>query len=455
MAKSNWQNSAGWGAIDDPTGVLNGRVLVISSGISQVSEDYLLQIVGTSSTFDKDHYSTKLDYAWPSSTSVHPFGSGTLGLVARASTLSGAPVTAQNCYIGEIDIDESKARIVRRYKGSDTTLAEATLESSASSRGVSHTLEFKVYGTSSVTLQLILDGTIITNVGDSDANRQLSGYPGIKASSGTVYGDNFVVMQYTADGNAPEDWTPNQLTGLTVAAWYKSDTGTTATTTLLSAWADQSVNSNNMAQSASANQPTVALTQVNGYPAIQFDGTTSFMDGSHSTTMNMATDGVSIFVVQAPTKFNALGIAKGGIYGKIDTYEVSTKDDINYEFFNATDQFISAAGVGLTSTFQIVGWVTDKDHDLDGHGGIFVDGTNQYTATATTYETGANNSSGLLMGKNNAGQFYAGSIAEIVVIKGELSTGQRQQVEGYLAQKYATWPLLPNDHPYKYAKPTI
>ena len=73
MAKSNWKGTSGWGAIDDPTGKLTGRVLVCSAGVSAVNEDYLSEVVGTSSTFDKTNYSGQLEYAWPASTSIHPF----------------------------------------------------------------------------------------------------------------------------------------------------------------------------------------------------------------------------------------------------------------------------------------------------------------------------------------------------------------------------------------------
>ena len=65
MSKSNWKGSSGWGAIDDPTGVLNGRVLVGAAGVSSVTEDYLIQVVGTSTDWDKAHYAVKMDYAWP------------------------------------------------------------------------------------------------------------------------------------------------------------------------------------------------------------------------------------------------------------------------------------------------------------------------------------------------------------------------------------------------------
>ena len=45
MSKSNWKGSSGWGAIDDPTGVLNGRVLVGAAGVSvKCSTKGLIQV---------------------------------------------------------------------------------------------------------------------------------------------------------------------------------------------------------------------------------------------------------------------------------------------------------------------------------------------------------------------------------------------------------------------------
>ena len=96
MAKSNWNGSSGWGAISDPTGVLSGKVLVGSAGLSSTAEDYLTQVVGTSSDFEATNYSSQIQFAWPSSTSAHPFASGVLGLINRSYTYSGDPAIAQN-----------------------------------------------------------------------------------------------------------------------------------------------------------------------------------------------------------------------------------------------------------------------------------------------------------------------------------------------------------------------
>ena len=94
MAKSNWKGSSGWGAIDDPTTALSGRVLVVSAGATQTTEDYLTQVVGTSTAFNVAHYCVEMDYAF--SSSLYEFEAGSLGLIARAGNYSGgSPDTAK------------------------------------------------------------------------------------------------------------------------------------------------------------------------------------------------------------------------------------------------------------------------------------------------------------------------------------------------------------------------
>ena len=36
MSKSNWKGTSGWSSIDDPTTVLNGKVLIANSGVNAV-----------------------------------------------------------------------------------------------------------------------------------------------------------------------------------------------------------------------------------------------------------------------------------------------------------------------------------------------------------------------------------------------------------------------------------
>ena len=48
-----------------------------------------------------------------------------------------------------------------------------------------------------------------------------------------------------------------------------------------------------------------------------------------------------------------------------------------------------------------------------------------------------------------------GMIGEVVIVDGELSTEDRQKMEGYLAWKWGQVSKLPAAHPYKNAAPTV
>ncbi len=441
MAKSNWNGSSGWGAINDPTGVLTGRVLVATAGVSTATEDYLYSVAGTSNEFNIDNYSTSIQFAWPSSTGIHPFADGTLGIIARSSTYSGEPTKAQNGYIGELDYGTKTVNIIRRNAGVDTIIKTSTLPSGSDTTGVKHTLEFRSYGTNSVTLQLLLNNTVIESIGDVSANKLTNGRPGLKIQSGTVYINDFTVYQYTSDGKAPPNWLPTNITGQTLAAWWKADAGTTVSGTSLSAWSDQSSNTNNLAQSTAAQQPQLATTQINGLPSVKFDGTTNMSAANHSS-LAMADAGTSIFIMIKPSSFTTEG---NSILSKGASYVMDLDGESGFYFAGQTN-IKAASFCGTTNVYQIISAVTDRSNNT-GNGGLYLDGTK---VVGMTNGAGDNNDAVLVLGDSlNA------EIAEVVLVQGQTTTGNRTRIEGYLAHKYNTWPRLPSSHPYKYITPTL
>jgi hypothetical protein len=436
MAKSNWKGTSGWGAINDPTGVLNGRVLVTSAGLTATNEDYLTTIVGTSTAFSADHYSVYLDYAFPNYDETHPLIAGKLGLIARASNFNGDPEKSYDCYIGQLDVENKKVNILRRNQDSETTLISADMPNTAISRGSKHTLEFRCYGTTQPTLQFLIDNSLVANIGDISSSKLLQGFPGIQMRNGTAYCDTFTVSQYTSTGATPELWTPMQVaSGLTLSAWYIGNEGVTTTGTTISSWSDQSVNTNNLTASGS---PQLKVNNVNNYDVVNFAASSDEFSTSDNSTLDMATDGVSIFAVVNISDYT-LG---GNIIAKNQTYDLLNSATSGYKFIgDPSDVSTPSSFVGITNTFSIVEAVTDKDADT-GIGGIYVDGLN---ASNIAFNVGSDNANNLILG----GDAFSGGIAEIVLIKGECNQENRQLVEGYLAHKYATSSLLPNDHPYK------
>ena len=448
MAKSNWKGTSGWGAINDPTGVLNGRVLVASAGLTATNEDYLTTIVGTSTAFSANHYSVFLDYAFPNFDERHPMIAGKLGLIARASNFTGDPERSYNCYLGQLDVESKKVNIIRRSKNRETTLISADMPNSAISRGSKHTMEFRCFGTSQTTLQLLIDNSIVANIGDTTSSKHLTGIPGIQMRNGTAYCDTFSIMQYTEDGSTPSLWSPTQLgAGLTLSAWYIGSEGISATGTTIDTWADQSGNKNDLSANDASNQPQLLSNAVNNYNSVEFDGTNDFFVATDSDSLDMATDGLSIFKIINTKTFAGSDFS---ILNKGESYAFGSDLDNGYKFSNTSDSTTSSSFAGTTQIYQLVGMITDKDNTT-GTGGLFVDGT---LSAGVTFGTGADNANDLFIAKSGS-NFFAGDIAEIVIIKGECNQENRQLVEGYLANKYATSDLLPSDHPYRNYAPIV
>lgn len=440
MAKSNWKGTSGWGAINDPTGVLHGRVLVASAGMTATNEDYLMTVVGTSTQFSANHYSIHMDYAFTNYNETHPFSSGTLGLIARAGNFQGSPESAYDCYLGQLNVEEKAVKIVKRISNEETTLLKADLPNTALSRGAKHTMEFRCYGTEQTTLQLLLDGALVANVGDISADRLLSGYSGIQAKNGTAYVDTYTLAQYTSDGDSPSLWTPNQITGVTVAAWYIGNEGVTVTGTTVTGWADQSANSNNLLPIGTS-YPEILENDINNLDALHFDGSTMYLSAVHHSSLDFNTDGTSIFAVISPKSF-----ASAGIVGKENTYEFYTNTTAGYKYSDGTSSVNPVSFAGATDVYQITSVITND--------GLFVDGDN---VADVTFGAGTDNTNELKVGKDPIalGSYFSGNIAEIIVIKGECNQEQRELIEGYLAQKYATWTRLPANHPYRNYAPIV
>jgi hypothetical protein len=440
MAKSNWKGTSGWGAINDPTGSLRGRVLVASAGLTATNEDYLTTIVGTSTAFTAQHYSVYMDYAFPNFNETHPMIGGSLGLIARSGNFNGDPASAYDAYRGELNVEEKKVKIIRKNNDAETVLISADMPNSSISRGKKHTMEFRCYGTTTPTLQLLIDSQLVANIGDTSASKLITGYAGIHVRNGTSYVDTFTIRQYTSDGQEPSLWTPMQITGVTLSAWYIGDEGVTATGATVTAWADQSINTNNLSTTGGG-EGQLLTNNINNHDAIEFDGSGTFFRANNDSTLDMNSDGVSIFAIVS-TKTYA---STGGIFDKDSSYRVNSDTTDGYKYTNGTNSTSTSSFVGVTDTYHLLEVITDKDNDT-GVGGLFVDGT---SSAGITFGVGANNTSEFLIGKNTASNFFTGSIAEVVLIKGECTKENRELVEGYLANKYATSSRLPSNHPYR------
>lgn len=460
MSKDDWNGGSGWGAITDPTSVLNGRVLVASAGVSQTTQDYLLKNIGTATTFSAIHYSSRFDYALLSTPS---FADGKLGAISRASGISGG--LANNAYQAYFDVSSGTASIDKVYGGVTTTLASAQLPTTVSLTSKKHTMELKTYGLDPVTLQLYVDDVIVVNIGDNSSTKLTSGYPGLMVYGSTAYVDNFSILEYTVDGEEAASWTPLELTASVLSVWLKSDTGVTTVSEKVSLWADQSGNGNDASQGTASSRPELLATSasgsINNYPGIYFmpDGSTiTHLDITDGATVDMNANGVSIFFMINPD-------STSGTRTMVDKTDSSVPPVTSYQLSIGSSstnglEFMGASAVASTvsaisaSNYQIAGVISNRGGSAttDTYG-FWVNGTQKGNITIGL---GADNNNALRIGANIAGSngLY-GKVAEVIVVKGELSIANRQKVEGYLAHRYNTFPDLPSSHPYRNSAPTV
>lgn len=204
-------------------------------------------------------------------------------------------------------------------------------------------------------------------------------------------------------------------------AWYMPDVGQTGDP--LSAWADQSGNSHNLAQSEGGSQPIVVADALNGYTAIDGDGSADFMymeDGATDPDSLILTD-FTVFIV---------GYKAGGY-----NYPLGyTTDSDNYGFYFRYNQFyVEAAGDDEAFT------ITDQDQSYRIMAAVR-DGSNIYQ-----YQDGvASGSNPLGISDNmiidqilNANGTYSNQhLVEVIIYSDNLSDEDRGLVETYLNNKY-------------------
>lgn len=203
MSLSNWKGSSGWLSVEDPTGVLNNVCLQASSGLNQLCEDYLVKEIGTSNDFNKVHYIVQCDLAYNRGENFD----GSIALVARASEYTTSvkkPIVPKQGYIGVIDFSLQKADILRRINSKDVLIFSQDLSYSIKPN-TKNQISFSCYGNSEAggtVLKLSLNGTIICTFKDSSGLQLLSGTAGIQVLGGTVYVNNFAIMELDSTGKS-------------------------------------------------------------------------------------------------------------------------------------------------------------------------------------------------------------------------------------------------------------
>jgi hypothetical protein len=215
-------------------------------------------------------------------------------------------------------------------------------------------------------------------------------------------------------------------------------------------WRDKSGLTNTATSTAGPTQSTY-----NGYPVVRFDGSSQFMVSANTVPLTTHTfialhrpevitederGNASLFRYQGPTNnipYIVFPFSLGPSNQRYVTSQGSGLDTGSSTLFENS----------VTTAFNIIIAVIQS-----GSQQIFRNGVLQSSTTvALTGGTSARLALGAYVSSTVSGGFYQGSLGEMIVYPFALTTSHRQQIEGYLADKWGLKASIPATHPFKIA----
>ena len=260
-------------------------------------------------------------------------------------------------------------------------------------------------------------------------------------------------------------WNPSMIS---TALWLDAADASTITESggAVSQWDDKSGNNHHVIQATSAAQPTYSATGFNSLPTVFFDSIDDEMDCATTTVSSQG----DLFYGAVFQMLSDSGIWRPIVgtqsssfaanNGSLLLQRMSDRSEIGVHDTGRNDTG-STYAVQVTNLFEHRIATVGRSGGSNGNGGLI-------TVTATgpsqpTYLTQAIQSWSTdeattriqIGGRQQFGTAWSNSnISEVVVCNRNLTTVERQKLEGYFAHKWGLTANLPSDHPYKLVGPT-
>ena len=237
--------------------------------------------------------------------------------------------------------------------------------------------------------------------------------------------------RYWYDGSAwtRDNFVPTEISGLKL--WLDADDATTITesTSAIDQWNDKSGQGNHVSSSGS-DRPTYVASSMNGKAVVKFDGVGDYLQRTTFTAGAITGEATSFIVFKSPTD--------GG--GTAGTYIMDGGGSGNRTFFTsrtlAENDWQYPGGTGGTTDFGVdhictILWKNATSSYLR------IDGVDVLTGTAVAATwNGITLADHYTLGDPSSTDDLDEEIAEVLVYDTELSTGDRDSVETYLANKW-------------------
>lgn len=236
------------------------------------------------------------------------------------------------------------------------------------------------------------------------------------------------IMIYGPFSHVASSFSPTDIPNC--AAWLDASQLGLSNNDDVTSWTDESGNGNN---GTGVGYPEFLTNQVNGLPAIDFNGTSDYF--TFSGFLDSATSG-SVFVVlatdvdpSASYSTSANPIQHCGTTVDVGHYKW-TDDSKIYDAFGTS----SRKTVGTTST-NITSWHIYDVTSISGGWDARLNGERLYSTSSNT--VGFNGSYDPVIGRNISEAYnYSGRLAEVIFYSSAVSESNRQLLLGSLSDKY-------------------
>ncbi len=303
------------------------------------------------------------------------------------------------------------------------TGTSATINGSVNTNDISTTYRF-VYGTNPSALADTLSSQNAGSSGTVNVSANLT-----NLTAGIFYYFKLLTSNpYGADTSSLGSFIyDTSISNTNLKLWLASDSGVDTSGGKVTEWFDKSGNSNNAAQSTSADEPSYQTSVINSKPALSFDGTSTYLTLPSATSIGIQNSNYEIFIV-AKSSSSSLQFVEGGTAGN---YELQLNGSSGARFIPVGSNYLDEGNSndytnGLAHIFELKA--------ASSEGVIHVDGTAGGYVLSNTQNSDAGN---LVIGRRGDGSYYFnGDIAEIIIYNANLTPSQRLAIANYLSQKY-------------------
>lgn len=219
-----------------------------------------------------------------------------------------------------------------------------------------------------------------------------------------------------------------------LSLWLKSDFGLVLNGTRVSRWSDLSgsATANDAVQNTNANRPVFLSSAVNGMPAVNFNGTSHFLNLTSGLTD--LTSGFACFAVIKPTGTTAGTILSSGNVGPSDVVTIQTN--------NTQGQFTAYSGTTASSLVTGSSALTfnrfqslDAVHSGMGSATMSVNST-QAAAGAVQNLLNVNRTLNYIGSDSLTTGFWKGQLAELLCYSRTVTVSEQAAIQAYLASRY-------------------